>query len=626
MPNFETIHSVKEIPARLAELINTLEAACQNAEPDFLNLGEELRAVNADTTFMTQQIYTAVDLIEDAIERNALRRVGELAGKSMAEVKGIQDEAELDLKRMPEVAQRMGAIKRLCSGTETITTFLRLISFNMAVKSAYSRNAQKLFQGFAEEAQKVAASISAITGRLGDDAQAVQAAQISAHTEITADFERLQDLANATDSALQNAVDASEQLMTHSHNVLQNAAVHSQIIAQQVSEIVVGVQFHDSMKQRIAHIGEELREIVAGLNTDLNNEPENGKADRLNHNDSFLDHQSAQLELIITESDDLYHNNIQAFEKIESEAERLAQSLDVYENSYSHERANGLRPSAHDSEGSHVKTAPDDPFGALKTALQSLHQILRKGQELAERLKKNVAYAATQTALFAKQTRKVNRIGYDTHIMALNAGVKASKLSNQRQTFTVMAHEITSLARQSQVFVTKIEAILKSVTALNPGLFSKKRSPGNLPELIAPNQAGAITMLDDRIQAVSAAFQQFKTKSSEAYKIVGTLREKVTHVKTGLSFLPALADELTAYKHLTELFSQIVKYRSHKGRELTSTEMETLVRECQTRSKQDFCRQPDKQKDPAISSETAGPPPAPILSTEDDWGDNIELF
>jgi len=621
MPNLETIHSVKEIPARLAELINALEAVCQNAEPDFLNLGEELRAVNADTTFMTQQIYTAVDLIEDVIERNALRRVGELAGKSMAEVKGIQDEVERDLKRMPEVAQRMGAIKRLCAGTEKITTFLRLISFNMAVKSAYSHNAQKLFQGFAEEAQKVAASISEITGRLGDDAQTVQAAHISAHTEIAADFERLQDLANATDSALQSAVDASEQLMTHSRTVLQNAAVHSQIIAQQVSEIVVGVQFHDSMSQRILHIGEELREIVA----DLNNEPENGKADRFNHNDSFLDSQSEQLQLIIAESDNLYHNNIQAFEKIESEAERLAQSLDVYDNSYSLERVHGLRPPVHDSEGSHVKTQ-DDPFGALKTALQSLHQILRKGQELAERLKKNVVYAAAQTALFAKQTRKVDRIGYDTHIMALNAGVKASKLSNQRQTFTVMAHEITSLARQSQAFVIEIEAILKSVTALNPGLISKKRSPGNLPEMNAPDQAGAITMLDDRIQAVSDAFHQFKTKSSEAYKIVGILREKVSHVKTGLSFLPELANELTSYKHLTELFSQIVKDRTHKGRELTSTEMEKLVRECQMRSKQNSYRQPDKQKDPAISSETAGPPPAPILSTEDDWGDNIELF
>ena len=626
MPDIETIHSVKEIPARLAELINALEAACQNAEPDFLNLGKELRAVNADTLLMTQQIYTAVDLIEDAIERNALRRVGELAGKSMAEVKDIQDEAERDLKRMPEVAQRMGAIKRLCAGTETITTFLRLISFNMAVKSAYSRNAQELFQGFAKEAQKVAASISAITGQLGDDAQTVQAAQISAHTEITTDFERLQDLANATDSALQNAVDASEQLITHSRNVLQNAAVHSQIIAQQVSEIVVGVQFHDSMSQRIAHIGEELRKIVADLNNDLNNEPENGKTDRLNHDDSFLDRQSAKLQLIITELDDLYHNNIQAFEVIESEAERLAQSLDVYDNSYSLEPAHGLRPSAHDSESSHVKTAQDDPFGALKTALQSLHQILHNGQELAERLKKNVVYAAAQTALFAKQTRKVDRIGYDTHIMALNAGVKASKLSNQRRTFTVMAHEITSLARQSQAFVTEIEAILKSVTALNPGLISKKRLPENLSELTAPDQAGAITMLDDRIQAVSDAFHQFKTKSSEAYKIVGILREKVTHVKTGLYFLPSLANELTAHKHLTELFSQIVKDRTNKGRELTSSEMETLVRECQTRSKQNFYRQPDKQKDTGISSETAGPPPATILSTEDDWGDNVELF
>ena len=154
MPDTETIHSVKEIPVRLAELINALEAACQNAEPDFLKLGEELRAVNADTTFMTLQIHTAVDLIEDAIERSALRRAGELARKSLEEIQCIQDEAERDLKRMPEVARRMGAIKRLCDGTETITAFLRVISFNMAVKSARTRKVREMFRGFAEEAKR----------------------------------------------------------------------------------------------------------------------------------------------------------------------------------------------------------------------------------------------------------------------------------------------------------------------------------------------------------------------------------------------------------------------------------------------------------------------------------------
>jgi chemotaxis regulatin CheY-phosphate phosphatase CheZ len=524
MPDLETICSVKEIPACLAELTDALEAVCQNSEPDFLQLGEELRAVSTNTTFMTQQIYAAVDLIEDAIERNALRRVGELARKLFAEVRDIQDEADRGLKRMPEVARRMGAIHRLCAGTETISTFLRVIGFNMAIKSAHSRNAQEMFQGFAEEAAEVAASISAITGLLGDDAQTVQAAQISAHAEITADSVRLQNLVRAADSAFQNAVDATELLITHSRNVLQNAAAHSQTIAQQVSEIVVGVQFHDSMSQKIAHISENLREIMMRCN----DEYENGKADRLNCADSFLDSQAVRLQLIITESWDIYHKNIQAFEKIDTEAERLVQSLDVYDNSYSSKNA-------HDSGIFPVKTAPDDPFSALQTALQSLHQVLLKGQKLTERIERAVVYAAAQTTRFAKQARKVRRISHETHIMALNAGVKALRLGNQRQTFTVMAQEITSIAKQSQEFVTEIEAILKSVAALNPkNLNLRNQAQENSPEPAA--QAGVITMLDNHIQAVSDAFYQLKKKSSEAYKIIGILRQKVIHVKTDLSF------------------------------------------------------------------------------------------
>ena len=603
MPDLETICSVKEIPACLAELIDALEAVCQNAEPDFLKLGEELRAVNANTTFMTQQIYAAVDLIEDAIERNALRQVGELAQKSLAEVKGIQDEADRNLKCMPEVARRMGVIHRLCAGTEPITTFLRVIGFNMAVKSAHSRNAQEMFQGFAEEATKVAASISTITGLLGDDAKTVQAAQILAHAEITADFDRLKNLANATESALQKAVDASELLITHSHSVLQNATVHSRVIAQQVSEIVVGVQFHDSMSQEIARINENLREIMMRCN----DEYKNGKVDRLNRADSFLDSQAVQLQLIITESWDIYHKNIQAFEKIDTEAERLVQSLDVYDNSY-------FSKNAHDSGIFPVKTAPDDPFSALQTALQSLHQVLLKGQKLTERIERAVVYAATQTTRFAKQARKVRRISHETHIMALNAGVKALKLGNQRQTFTVMAQEITSIARQSKEFVAKIEAILKSAATLNP----KNPAPGNQTQENSPEpaaQAGVVTMLDNHIQAVSDAFYQLKKKSSEAYKIVEILRQKVIHVKTDLSFLAALADELMTYKLQTELFSQIVKEWKHKGGELTSAEIETITRQCQTHPKQNYLSQPVQNSEFGIPN-----------SDEDDWGDNVELF
>ncbi|MDM8556868.1 hypothetical protein QUF75_19245 [Desulfococcaceae bacterium HSG7] len=615
MPTLKMIHSVKEIPVRLAELIDALEAACRNAEPDFLQLGDELRAVNADTTSMTQQIYTAVDLIEDAIERKAMQRVGELAKKSLAEVQIIQDEADRNLKRMPEVAENMGAINRLCAGTERITAFLRVIGFNMAVKSAHNRNAQEMFQGFAEEAKKVAASISAITGLLGDDSQTVQAAQISAHAEITADSVRLQDLARAADSALQNAVDATDQLITHSRNVLQNAAVHSRAIAQQVSEIVVSVQFHDSMSQEIAHISENLREIMIRCN----DESENGKVDRLNRADSFLGSQAARLQLVITESSELYHKNIQAFEKIDTEAERLVQSFDVYDNSYS-------KASIHDYDDSPDRTAPNDPFNALQTALQSLHQVLLKGQKLTERIERSVVYAATQTTRFAKQARKVRRISHETHIMALNAGVKASKLGKQRQTFTVMAQEITSIARQSQEFVADIEAVLKSVATLNPAqatkmtmadsiLKKRERMPENSPELAAPDQTGAITILDNHIQAVSDAFHQLKKKSSEAYKIVGILRQKVTHVKTNLFFLSALADELMTYKLQTELFSQIVTAWTDKGNELTSVEIETITRQCQTQPKQNYISQPVPSSEVEIRN-----------VDEDDWGDNIELF
>lgn len=598
-------------------LRDALQTACRNAEPDFLKIGQELRSVKADTDLMTQKIHAAVDFIKDAIEREALQRVRELSKKSMADVKSIRQGAHRNLRHIIEVADSMGAINRLCNGTETITTFLRVISFNMAVKSAHSRNAEETFKGFAEEAKKVADNFSVITGQLGHDAQMVQTAQLAAHEEIMADSDLLEDLAIATDNALENAVNASEQLMSHARNVLQNASMHSQTIAQQISEIVVNIQFHDNMNQRIADICNNLSHI----RIHPEDKPNNDKVLRFNQADSYLNNQSSELHLIITELDDIYHKNKQAFEKIESDSELLAQSIDIYNDTCLISDDLALSSTVEVGDDFQTQqTEPHDPFISLQDALESLHDVLCKGQKLTEEIEKSVTYAIEKTLRFAKQARKVHRIGYEAHIMALNAGVKSSKLANQRQTFAVMAHEITSLARQSQAFVADIEKILQSVGTLN------METQKSLSEQAAMDQAGAITMVDDRFKAVSNAFNQFKTISADACQLAGILRQKIGNVKTGLFFLPTLADELTDFKQFVDILSRIAKEWKNKARELTDQEIESLVQECRTEFEQAVDTQPDIRENSDFLAETPVNQSSPAFLAEDDLGDNIELF
>jgi hypothetical protein len=81
------------------------------------------------------------------------------------------------------------------------------------------------------------------------------------------------------------------------------------------------------------------------------------------------------------------------------------------------------------------------------------------------------------------------------------------------------------------------------------------------------------------------------------------------------SFLPALADELMTYKYRTNLYSQIIKAWTRKGNELTSAEIETITRQCQTHPKQNYLSQPVQNSEFGIPN-----------SDEDDWGDNVELF
>jgi methyl-accepting chemotaxis protein len=319
-----------------------------------------------------------------------------------------------------------------------------------------------------------------------------------------------------------------------------------------VEEIVVGIQFQDSMSQRMDHILEAASDVRSILTLDLETiDDTDEKTERLSYVYSLLDLQTAQLKLIIDELCGVHSKNKLAFARIGKEVERLVQGFSILDDENHQLLSDETKSSLKKYDALVSASTSKKPFVALKTAMKDLYRILLDGRELIKRIVEIISCAAQITAGLEKQTKQVRRIGSETHIMALNAIVKAANLEDSRKTFEVIAQEITSLAGQSNAFVGDVENILESIAALNRHLQAELTRRGTHNE-------HSIQALNDSVDEITHIYTHYDNSISEAFEHAAQLNDRILQYDDDLKFLPRLAERMTISLNAIETLTQTI--------------------------------------------------------------------
>jgi methyl-accepting chemotaxis protein len=488
------------------------------------------------------------------------------------------------------------------------------VGLNIGVESSRSAESKEMFKFDVQAIKQSALKISRIVEKIRDDSKGTRIRLIQAHEEISDGLEHLLKLADDAEQAVQYSLGKIERLMGDSLDAMGQIGARTRKISQQVSEIVVGIQFHDSMRQRIEHMIKSFQDI-ASLCADGASTPESNsdKTERFSSAYSILDIQVAQLNQVISEVDAVYERNVQAFGGIGEEVNALAQTL------------SGLG-SDNTEAGKGREVEAEDGFSELNSHLDHLRRLLGQGRSLVNQISGTAAQASETAGMLSDHAKNVRSLSFEIHILAINAILNALRLGDKGATLEVLAEEVKGLSNQSEAFVSQVDDLLASISSTAQELEAGPQGKAGAKEA----GSSVRVSMEEGIEAVSRSYDQFSKYSSEAFERAGALKAAISHTSGGLEFLNELAGRLKGHLgELEEITADLSPWASRDSEYLTDN-ADKLAKRYTMQQEREVHEQVIKctsdSKDPGAEDLEYAGDQKDSGAEDDDLGDNVELF
>ncbi len=621
----------------LSVIAASLDAIPKDSEPSFMKIGRELQSIYSDATEFTRQTLETVKLFGGESEEGLLAKVGMIARATLEKVKGCQTEASEDLDLVDAhimvVRKQLSETYALYLALKKTAKFLRTIGLQMHIECARSINAEKMFLFVAQEIRDLSNRFMEIAENIRDDSDTANESQISARQKTREALHQLFKLVDDAEQTVQSAVKEIERVMDLSIENLEQTGLRSKRISQHVGQIVMGIQFHDNMRQRLEHISEALVDVEKSCSEEASEDSNLTTSKASNSAYSTLELQKAQLQNIITEIKTVYEETKLAFENIDNEVDDLSRGLSVIENELSQFSKKG-------------KIEKQDPFEYLQVALQHLHQLIEGGGDLIEGMQKTAAQASESITRLSSHTENVREISFETHLTAINAMIKAKQLGEEGRSLSSLVLEAANISGQTDMFVANAENIRGMITASANELQTQTRQGMRMTQDGDESRRSLDTLSED----ISRQGIQFRENSLDTFKRADALRDAISKANAGLGFLPDLANDLKEYHRQLEETGRSLNLEHTPEMAHSQGEVDAIYQRYTMEEEREVHEQliglsnshNDSNEDieadgfsgvemftesfPPPSSEEADDAVDDNGDEEDDLGDNIELF
>ncbi len=608
---------------RISAIAGSLCTLSKKSEQGFIKIGMALQSTYADASNLSRQTLETVGIIGGESDEGLLAQVGVLVRVSLEKVKSCQDVAAQNYDaaeaHMNIVAEHLNNSFNLCTDLKDSSKYLRSVGLQMRIECSRTTQSMEMFSVVAQEIGGVAARFKDTAEKIREDSKAVLENQGLAQTRASESLHRLFGLADNIEQTVQLSMQEIEQIMHLSLETLAQAGARSRRISEHVGKIVMSIQFHDNMRQRIEHISEALLDAENLCSKHASSQDHITPSKESSTAYAILELQKAQLQHIISEINAVHERANQAFQKIAEEIGNLAQGLSALQS----EHADG-------DPG--IET--QDPFESLKSGLNHLHQLMDQGFSLVDDMNKTAAQSSTAVTGLSSHTETIRELSFETHLTAINAIIKAKQLGKEGLTLDKLVQEARIISERSNLFAANIEKTQDSIAASVSELQSQTQ------ENISGEEAQMF--LDEGLADITIRSAQFKEKSQEAFTLSEGLKLAIIDISTDLDFLAVLANELTDFHQQLEDISQAF-YLSTGKTPLTHEEMEG-IRETYTMQEERSIHEQFMDRTTASrysdgedlesdtdSGDMAGVIASLALSPENgnegnDFGENIELF
>ncbi|MFO8047481.1 MAG: hypothetical protein R6U29_00475 [Desulfosudaceae bacterium] len=516
---------------------NSLEQFIEGSESDFMLLGIGLRTVHSNITELTELMLGTVEKMSSDEEGGFLDRGRQILSASLTEIQAYQDEVKADLDRINTVMNKLEDLYHISKQIKKFSKSLKTVALTMLVENARTIDSSvNIFADVALEVKELSVNIGEIANDVYNNVEKARGILRVTREEISSGITRLETLTEQVQVTVRESTGDTETLMQFSVDTIEQAGRRSRDISRQVAEIVVGVQFHDNMKQRIMHIASILKTMVETAAPSP--EPRSNQNPAGIPAGPVLREQAQRLEEMTTEVDYVYQKNRTALKTIGTEVEDLLQSL---RGMTSVERSGGSQTILH------------DPFLHLKEALSQLHQLMDRGKSLYEQIQAAADQVTGITANLTELLNIVRGISAQTHNKAINSIIASDREGKKGGSLKLLAQEMNKLASQSDIFSSQVEGIITGIIDIT----------GHIGQKSLDNQAdtarddSAISRLNEVLHDISLGYEDFRKNSRAAYERASDLKRAIDTTLHSLDFFQGLALGLQQNeRHLTDIDQQ----------------------------------------------------------------------
>lgn len=544
---------MKTTPSQIAEQIQQFldshRTLSRRAEPDFIGLGNSLQALHSKATELTDNICRAVDPI-GTTEHGVLTTLRRLAENCLTEFRQGRQSIGTNLAAVDTIFSKLTTLINQTDSLDKIGLYLRLIGLNFGVECAHAPESKIMFSMMAKEVVELAGTISQVATGIADDCHSMQSIQRGIRSGIAKDLHTLESMASVAEKAVSESVEQIEQITKKAMDTLGEATCHSKSISNQVGEIVMRIQLHDSMSQRIEHIVQALTTVNETLNESSNNSSKNEAQDKLLAGAwRIVTLQCGQIQRIIEEIENAGNQSHSAFLAIDHSVESLGQSFTTLTASHAEESSSNLQQG--------------DSLIFLQNSLSRLSHLMADGSTMISTLQSSASQVSTMVGRLNQHMQSIEDIRFDIQLKALNAIIKAASLGTTGRTLDVLAQETKSLADQAHKFVQEVTEVHSTIDESVVLLQTEDNSI----------ETGLIQgdKLDQAITDITDALTLFDKEAENCATEAGALRMMITTAAEDLEFLPRLAEELTSHH---QQLSTIADSMAFWGQKLNEHELD----------------------------------------------------
>lgn len=523
-----------EVPERIMRISAGLKNAPNSVEKNFMDAGQRLQTIYAGISELTREIREATSVLAGTGDDNILAGVELLAGDSQKSLAGHQDRVATSLEPVRGVIDYLDSLCQSCDHIDRMAMNLRVVGLNIGVESTRSPEARDMFTIVADEIVQLSNKVNAAGSLIRKDAEEARAEEILAVEGISKGLQELQSLSADVSKAVSAAVGEIKSCVHSATAVFDQSRERSDQIAREVGEIVAGIQFHDSMRQRVEHIVDALVGACQKITEKSSGTNGGSITARFGETHDVGALQVLQLRDVVKEIGRVHEKSAGAFERIGGEMKALSESLKTAWGDAGNESI-GMR-----SHG-------NDPFKRLIGALEQLKTLMERADMLVGEIDNSVTRSAAIGTRFSQHMKSIERIGFETHMKALNAIVRAAHLGEKGQTLEVLAQEMSRLSRDARGFVAKVIENLGQMGDCAAKLRDDSNGTTDAEDGSSAHRGEAVETLSRGIDSVSENKNRLMDRMNLATRRAETLCGEIADTVKGLQFLPELETRMSGY-------------------------------------------------------------------------------